>query len=519
LIGGEIATYYEWKNKLHYKAMIHLAHPSEVWNTSSSKTTCIFMIVFFILFLIFYLFTKKYFIVTQEIKTYKTKEIIFYIILLPCTLLAARGGIQPIPIQLSDAYWSSYPLLNDISINTPWAFAQSIFENKKSLSKNPYTKVTPTEASVCYHSLLNKTQSIDTFSILKIARPNIMIFILESWSADLNSSFGGMHNVAPFMDSIAMQGLRFSNTYATGWTSDQGIASILSSQPAFEYSSIITQPYKMRTLSRLGEKLEGIYHTAFYYGGQLSYANIKAYLYDQKFKTIRDIKDYKSKFPSGKLGIHDGYLLPYIPEELQLLSQPFFACFFSQSTHAPYDFPVTTSLNYSGNEKEYVQGAFHTDSALRVFMHKASTMSWYDSTLFVFVSDHSHVSPLGYHYGKPDLHRIVFFLFGPALKNEVKGKNIDAIVSQNDVLPTLQRQLNIPLLDHATTWGNDALRSDTLYRYAPVTYHGAHGWISTYCWWFYNSRLQYLASTSNDASCAEQAESYFTHAYEDYLRR
>lgn len=53
--------------------------------------------------------------------------------------------------------------------------------------------------------------------------------------------------------------------------------------------------------------MEG-YHTSYMFGGQLSYGNIRSYMYYNKFDRILEDKDFDENLPRGKLGVADEYL-------------------------------------------------------------------------------------------------------------------------------------------------------------------------------------------------------------------
>ena len=50
-------------------------------------------------------------------------------------LIVIRGGVQPIPINMSDAYFSNSNTLNDIAVNQNWNFFQSILKNRTNLKR------------------------------------------------------------------------------------------------------------------------------------------------------------------------------------------------------------------------------------------------------------------------------------------------------------------------------------------------------------------------------------------------
>ena len=116
-------------------------------------------------------------------------------------------------------------------------------------------------------------------------------------------------------------GLLFTNFYSNGWTSDQAITSIFSSFPVFPYHAIINQNDKSRKLKCINKSLKN-YHSFVFFGGQLTYGNIKAYLISQGFDLVKDEDDY-SGLPSGRLGVHDEFMFQEFKNEIKNLPSPF----------------------------------------------------------------------------------------------------------------------------------------------------------------------------------------------------
>ena len=56
---GEMGVFDEWKTKLHYKALIYLAHPSEIVRTAETGKTIILSIIFILFNLAGYFIWKK----------------------------------------------------------------------------------------------------------------------------------------------------------------------------------------------------------------------------------------------------------------------------------------------------------------------------------------------------------------------------------------------------------------------------------------------------------------------------
>ena len=78
--------------------------------------------------------------------------------------------------------------------------------------------------------------------------------------------------------------------------------------------AIINQADKSRKLPSLNKSL-GEYHSSFFFGGQLTYGNIKGYLISNGFNIVKDEEDY-SHLPSGSLGVHDEYMFREFKKEL-----------------------------------------------------------------------------------------------------------------------------------------------------------------------------------------------------------
>ena len=143
-------------------------------------------------------------------------------------MLAIRGGVQQIPANVSDAYYSNNNALNLTSVNSAFHLAASILENTK--GGEPYSFMKNEEADAIVDSLYTNNPD-STRSVLSVQRPNIVLVVLESWSADLVKLCGGYDSITPFFDSIAQHGILFSDCYASGGLSDQGMAALFSGFP------------------------------------------------------------------------------------------------------------------------------------------------------------------------------------------------------------------------------------------------------------------------------------------------
>ena len=332
IIGGEISLYAEWGAKLNFTALSHFGNPKEVFSTATFFNYLIMLISL----IIAGIFVKLYTVFVHqnfETEKYNIKQlfikVIRFLLVLGVLLCSVRGGIQEIPINTSDAYFSKNIIVNDVTVNPNWNLAQSILKSKSNFAGNPYKRHSQEEVD----EFINCIREVDdtTIYVLNSKNPNIVFILLESWSADNIESLGGLKGITPNFKALEKEGLSFIDFYSNGWTSDQGMSSIFSSFPVFPYVAIINQTDKARNLPCLNKSLiQDGYHSSYFFGGQLTYGNIKGYLLSQGFNIVKDKNNYKY-LHSGRLGVHDEYMFAQFKDELSVLPQPFMSTLFTIS--------------------------------------------------------------------------------------------------------------------------------------------------------------------------------------------
>ena len=441
LILTELPLYDEWAHKFTYKALWFLQQPSEVLHTASwFQLITIFFGTIIMTLLFFWLYRKR--IGVSIPHQHNVKRTFAFSALAFCALgTGMRGGFYPIPIQVSDAYFSHYNILNAASANSVFHLMSNVIQNLEAFE--PYTFEKPETAKHIVDSLYQIPKDSTTY-FLNTTRPNVVLVVFEGWAADVVGGLGGYTDVAPHFSEFIKQGISYENCYASGNLSDQGMGAIFSAFPAQPRSSIVTVPNKYNHLPCINSEFKkNGYFTSFMFGGQLSYGNIRSYMYYNGFDKILEEKDFESSVYRGRLGVHDGDLFDRQLIELRNQKQPFFASMFTLSTHGPYDIPVSEVLHWGEKEKEYINTVHYADSCLNHFMNEAKKQPWFDNTLFVFISDHHHNSPKGYSYFSPEYRRIPFVFYGNVIKPEFRGVKSSRICSQLDLASTLLHQLNM----------------------------------------------------------------------------
>ncbi len=442
-LGGDLGLYAEWKTKLSYKALLYLEHPTEVYNSASTGIFLVSLLIITALMFAFHHLYKRIADTSTGQAKHWWSPLIFLLFVPPFMVLGMRGGLQEIPINQSQSYFSKHEILNHAAVNNMFNLYISYFENREFQNENPYQFFTAEEAKNRTEGLF-KYEKDTTVQILSTQRPNIVLLILESWSGDLIESLGGEGGITPEFAKLEKDGLLFTNIYASGSHSEQGMAAIFSGFPAHAYTSVTVQPDKYPKLPSLTQELmDAGYFSSFYFGGQLIYGNIKSYIIFNGFDRIREVYDFDDDLPRGKLGIHDEYTLDAMARELQNDPQPFFASLFTVSSHSPYDHPKVDAIDWGGKEQSYLNSVYYADSSLGQFFQKARQMDWYSNTLFILVADHSHNSYRNWSRHSAEWQHIPLLFYGDVLKKEYRGKQNSILASQTDLASSLLHQLHL----------------------------------------------------------------------------
>lgn len=524
IIGSEASLYTEWSTKLNFTALRHLQNPKEVFATASVShylITALFLVC--ALFFGWYVFKRfvvksEYFVaINNNVKTVLTRLIALPLVL-TLVVISMRGGLQQIPISMSDSYFSKHLILNDIAVNPNWNFLFSLLASSSELNDNPY-KMNSLEHCNSRMDELYKVEKDSSVNILTTTRPNLVFIIIESLSADNVKSLGGLDNIMTNFAELENDGYLFDNFYSNGTTSDEGVSSIFSSFPVFCATPIINQPDKARKLPSLNTDLqkEG-YETSFIFGGQLSYGNIKAYLLDQGFDVVKD-EEHFSHLPSGRLAIHDEYMFNELHLQINQQKSPFMAALFTSSTHSPYDMDNLPTKYKGSDYNEYVNSVIYTDSLIGDFFSKVESEPWYDNTLFIIVADHSHESPRKWRMAEKNRFKIPMMWYGNVIKPEFRGKVHAKMGGQIDIAKSLLTQMDLPSSQYE--WGKD-LFNPTIHEFVPFSAYYGYGMIKPDGCYAYRDDYQEVIEYSGNSEEAkleakQDAELFIQAAFQAYM--
>lgn len=443
---ADIAVYKHWNTKINLAAIQFASHPNEVMASIGSGDQPIWWFFVFVICLV--LFVKIFNLLLYKppvplLKDSKFK-LTFNLTSLLCLgviVIMIRGGLQQNPINQSSAYYSEIPIQNHAAVNTTWSLIHKIIHHRG--GKNPYHFGTEEQVGQALNTFYKKDTS--SFKISSIHKPNIVFILLEGFTSDVISAFGGEAGLTPTIDSLIPHSLIWSRFYANGDRTYKGLPSILSGIPSQATSSITQNPDQSLAIPSLAKSLKTMgYPATFYYGGESEFANIKAYLLHTGYGRIVDINDFPNHLRGKKWGVPDHHVFERLAADLSRAKQPFFTTFLTLSSHEPYDIPMEPILKSTALPDLFRNTIIYTDQSLGKFLRLVENQPWYDSTLFVITADHGNPLPREYTTNfDPGKFKIPMILFGPALNSELKGKHSDKIGSQTDIAYSILTALGV----------------------------------------------------------------------------
>jgi phosphoglycerol transferase MdoB-like AlkP superfamily enzyme len=345
--------------------------------------------------------------------------------------------------------------------------------------------------------------------------------MLESVSAECIESLNGIKGLMPGMDSLAKKGLLFTNFYATGFRTEQGIISFLSSFPAQPQTTIMRNFGKFEKLPNLARILgDSGYSENYYYSGNLVFACQIAFIRSSGFAHILDKDNYDWEKRTD-WGAYDEEIFSCHLKEAEKDSQPFFSVIMTSTNHEPFDADVEKIFKGNSEADGFKNTVHYTDKCLFDYLQKAKTKSWYDNTLFIITADHAHSYPNGRRANEAERHRIPMLLYGNVIKPEYQGKINDKVGSQTDLPASLLSQLKIPFKNFE--------RSKNLFNtYSPefafYAFDNGFGFITPKQIIVYDHNLGQVVYRKNklsektDKEITDQGKAYLQEMFEQYIK-
>jgi len=382
-----------------------------------------------------------------------------YIICIPLVVVMARGGLQRVPLRVADSFISRFNSVNTLTVNSPHMAFRSLAKSwRVQLMESERAERISLELLGLDGTRQSRTQypllvQVQGFSADSLRKYNVVIILMESFTAKYTAAGGDSLGVTPNFNALARDGLLFDRFFATGFRSTSGLFSVLTGIPDQPGVPVMRRQELQDSFGSLSVllKVQG-YRNIFVHGGLLDFDNLENMLMHEQFDVIIGKEAMKGcGGPERTWGYDDEFMFKRAHQEfVKYGNQPFFGYIFTVSNHAPYDLPDQSHYVFGpGDHKEYrfLNGLRYSDWALGEFFALASKADYFENTIFIITADHTHHTNLNLYENQ----NIPLLIYAPGI---VSPGIRSTVAAQTDILPTVAALLGLPY--HATM-GRDLL--------------------------------------------------------------
>lgn len=326
------------------------------------------------------------------------------------------------------------------------------------------------------------TQYASTFEEHEIE--NVIVFVMESVSAEYVTPYNASYNATPFLDSIKHSAVLFDAAYAHAPATNKSMVSLLcGSYPYLSYKAITVEKPDIKWPSITSELEKSGYRTSFFNSGDNRFQGADTFLKHREIDEIQDFRQnscdaavfYESQYVDENFdGISDACLPVAFFEWLEKgQSTPFFSMMWTYQTHYPYYSTSKRDFKTNNASKERYLNALHdSDRTLRELVNGLDERNLLNSTLIVVVGDHGEAfgehGQVGHAGGifEENL-RIPLVFINPQL---FSGERETKLAGTNDVAPTIFSILKKPIPNE---WQGENLfsinRREKMYFFTPYS--------------------------------------------------
>lgn len=385
-------------------------------------------------------------------------------------LVAARGRIaQSSPLRTGTAFFSPYPLANQLGLNPAFTFWDSVLEERGDRAGR--VPLMPQDLAIeAARRLLGITAERSFASPLArrvepVGNPselNVVIVLMEGMAAGYLSRNGGS-GLTPRLDEIAARGWSFDRIYAAGLHTYAGVYATLFSLPTLPGEHPMKGARALQSYGGIARVLgERGYRTAFLCPHDAQIDDMGGFLANNGYGRVLDLADWPRELVQPNLRVPDHALFDLALPVLRGLGSggnPFLAAILTVSNHPRFYLPEGIPFRPRSADAE-LRMVEYADWSIGRFLDAAAREPWFERTLFVFLADHG--APLrGAAGAPPERHHVPLVFYAPAVLGPPRA--IGAIGGQVDVGPTVLGLLG-------GRWVNNTLGIDLLRERRPAIY-------------------------------------------------
>lgn len=386
-----------------------------------------------------------------------------------------RGGVTTSTANVGMVYFSQNQFLNHSAINPCFSLIASLSKQQDFASQFDFYPEEKRKA--LFDTLIQAQDSLcpgdsiptEPVKLLTTTRPNILIIIMESFTANAIEAVGGEPGITPNLNRLSKEGVLFTNLYANSFRTDRGLVSVLNGYLAQPTTSIMKYPVKSQTLPSIAKSLNKEGYTAdMLYGGDINFTNMQSYFYSSGYSKITADRDFPLSSRLSKWGANDDITFSHLYEDIKqrpVDGKPWLSTFLTLSSHEPFEVP------FHHLEHPYLNSVAFTDSCIGNFIDTFKELPAWKNTVVIFVSDHGYRYPENMQeYGPLRFHIPMLWLGGAIAEPKV----IDTYANQTDLAATLLNQMGLPTDEFS--FSKDIL-NPCVPHYAFYTFNNGFGFI------------------------------------------
>lgn len=359
------------------------------------------------------------------------------------------------PLRTENAVFCNNPFLNQIGLNPVFTFLKSAGAIMS--DRNHPIELIDLETARQEYAQREALDTYDDDTVLLPEGTNVVLVLMESMGTE-KTMLGSKSeaSLTPFLDSLMLQGITFTEAWSAGTQTHNGVYSTLYGHPAIFKRHTMHGPSAIPRMCGLPQVLRNNgYSTAFFMAHQGYFDGMESFLYCNGFDCVFEQNSYPEEEWVNSYGVPDHILFSHAIDYLNEATKkgPTFTTILTVSDHPPYVVPERTS--FKPHSKEITDLVVeYADWSIGQFLAEASKQPWFENTLFVFSADHGcpDKNPL---YEIPlSRNRIPIILYAPG---RILPKIIARPACQIDVAPTVlgtlgigydSRMIGIDLLHH-----------------------------------------------------------------------
>lgn len=349
-----------------------------------------------------------------------------------------RGGVTTSTTNIGRVYFSSNQFLNHSAINPCFSLLASVSKSEDFAAQFDFYP--EDERAARFKALFPPAYSVDdTLYVLNTKRPNVLVILLESFSANVIGSLGGISGITPNFNRLSDEGIFFTRCYSSSFRTDRGTVATLSGYPGQPTTSIMKMPAKSRSLPSLASSLakEG-YVSDVLYGGDIDFTNMRSYFLGTGYTRLTSDVDFPVSSRLSKWGAQDDVTFDYLYKMLKARNNRtdhWHTCYLTLSTHDPFEVP------YHKYEQPYLNTMAYADSCLGIFIDKLKKEPVWKDLLIIMIADHGYRYPDTFKEYEPRRFHIPMLWLGGAVK---APRKVEMLVSQTDLVATVLGQMELP---------------------------------------------------------------------------